>query len=73
MLNCQELDDSVIPAPIPLSSEHITDEGIYLLENGKDCLIYVGGSADSNVLRQLFGISSAEEISNQVSIYMLDN
>lgn len=66
MLNSQELDDSIVPTSIPLSSEHIAGEGIYLLENGVDCLIYVGDSVKPNILQQLFGISSVEEISNQV-------
>ncbi|KAL0429643.1 UNVERIFIED_CONTAM: protein transport protein Sec24-like CEF [Sesamum radiatum] len=66
-LDEKELDDSTIPSPIPLSSEHITDEGIYLLENGEDCLICVGNSVQSSILQQLFGISSVEEISSQMN------
>ncbi|KAK6127818.1 hypothetical protein DH2020_038455 [Rehmannia glutinosa] len=61
----KESDDSIIPPPIPLNSEHITDEGIYLLENGEDCLLYVGNSVQPNILQQLFGVSSVEEISSQ--------
>ncbi|KAL0415590.1 UNVERIFIED_CONTAM: protein transport protein Sec24-like CEF [Sesamum latifolium] len=68
-----ELDDSIIPTSIPLSSEHISDDGIYLLENGQDCLIYVGTSVQQNVLQQLFGISSVEEISNQFILEQYDN
>ncbi|KAK4395543.1 protein transport protein Sec24-like [Sesamum angolense] len=68
-----ELDDSIIPTSIPLSSEHISDDGIYLLENGQDCLIYVGASVQQNVLQQLFGISSVEEISNQFILEQYDN
>lgn len=51
---------------IPLSSDHVNDEGIYLLENGEDCLVYIGNSVDSNILQQLFGISSPNEIPTQV-------
>ncbi|KAG8388134.1 hypothetical protein BUALT_Bualt02G0094300 [Buddleja alternifolia] len=72
-LDEKELDDSIIPTPIPLSTEHITDEGIYLLENGEDCLIYVGNSVQPNILQQLFGISSVEEISNQFMLQQYDN
>ncbi|GFP98573.1 protein transport protein sec24-like cef [Phtheirospermum japonicum] len=61
----KEFDDSGVPIPIPLSSEHVSDEGIYLVENGEDCLIYVGNSVHKNVLQQLFDFSSVEEISNQ--------
>ncbi|KAG8379493.1 hypothetical protein BUALT_Bualt07G0094200 [Buddleja alternifolia] len=64
-LDEKELDGSIIPPPSSLSSEHISDDGIYLLENGEDCLIYVGNSVQPNILQQLFSISSVEEISNQ--------
>ncbi|KAH6803284.1 Sec23/Sec24 protein transport family protein [Perilla frutescens var. frutescens] len=72
-LNEKELDDSIIPTPIPLSSEHITADGIYLLENGVDCLIYVGDTVQPDILQQLFGISSVEEISNQFILQQHDN
>ncbi|XP_059288495.1 protein transport protein SEC24 B-like isoform X1 [Lycium ferocissimum] len=72
-LDTKENDDSLIPPPIPLSSEHISDNGIYLLENGEDCLIYVGNSADPNVIRQLLGISSVEEIPAQFVLQQYDN
>lgn len=65
-LNLQENDESLIPPPIPLSSEYINDNGIYLLENGEDCLIYVGNSADPGVMHQLLGISSVEQVPAQV-------
>lgn len=64
--NVQESDNVVIPTSVPLSSEHISDEGVYLLENGEECLIYVGNSVRPNILQNLFGISSIEDISSQV-------
>ncbi|KAL1541771.1 Protein transport protein Sec24B [Salvia divinorum] len=72
-LDEKESEDSIIPAIIPLSNMHISDEGIYLLENGIDCLVYVGASVQQNVLTQLFGISSVEEISNQFTLQQYDN
>ncbi len=51
---------------VPLSSEHIRGEGIYLLENGEDCLIYIGNMVDSNIL-QLLGISPVDGFPTQVS------
>ncbi|KAL8042687.1 hypothetical protein ABFX02_09G069500 [Erythranthe guttata] len=72
-LDEKELDDSIIPTQIPLSSENISDEGIYLLENGYDCLIYVGNSVPNNALQQFFGISSVEEIPNQFVLQQYDN
>ena len=62
----QEGDESVLPHIIPLSSEHVNDEGIYLLENGEDALIYFGSSVDSSILQQLFGFTSVDEVPTQV-------
>lgn len=53
---------------IPLSSEHVNERGIYLLENGEDCLIYIGNSVDSDVLGKLFGVASIDEVPTQVAI-----
>lgn len=72
-LNSKEADGPLVPPAIPLSSEHVSDEGIYLLENGEDGLIYIGNSVDPNILRQLFGTSSAEEISTQFVLQQYDN
>ncbi|KAM3373711.1 hypothetical protein P3S68_012425 [Capsicum galapagoense] len=72
-LDTKEDGDSLIPQSMPLSSEHISDTGIYLLENGEDCLIYVGNSADPNVIHQLLGISSVEEIPAQFVLQQQDN
>ncbi|XP_022844975.1 protein transport protein Sec24-like At4g32640 isoform X2 [Olea europaea var. sylvestris] len=72
-LDEKELDDSPIPPPVPLSSEDISDEGIYLLENGEDCLIYVGNSVNPDILHKLFGISSVEEVPNQYVLQQYDN
>lgn len=66
MLVWQEGDESVLPPIIPLSSEHVNDDGIYFLENGEDALIYVGSSVDSSILQQLFGFTSVDEVPTQV-------
>jgi len=62
----QDTEGSVLPPPIPLSSEHISNEGVYFLENGEDGLLFVGESVDSDILQKLFAVSSAAEIPNQV-------
>lgn len=72
-LKPEELDGSSIPETIPLSSEHVSDNGIYLLENGEDCLIYVGNSASSDILQQLFGTSSVDDIPAQFVLEQFDN
>ncbi|KAJ8760665.1 hypothetical protein K2173_017643 [Erythroxylum novogranatense] len=72
-LDLQEGNGPIIPVPLPLSSEHVSDDGIYLLENGQDCLIYIGGSVDTIILRQLFGISSLDEVPTQYVLQQYDN
>ncbi|XP_015887569.3 protein transport protein SEC24 C [Ziziphus jujuba] len=72
-LDSKEDDESLIPPVIPLSSEHVNERGIYLLENGEDCLIYIGNSVDSDVLRKLFGIASVDEVPSQFVLQQYDN
>lgn len=62
----QEVDQSLISSPIPLSSEKVNDDGIYLLENGEDGFIYVGSLVNSDILQQLFGVPSLSDISTPV-------
>uniref|UniRef100_A0A7N0TRM7 Uncharacterized protein n=1 Tax=Kalanchoe fedtschenkoi TaxID=63787 RepID=A0A7N0TRM7_KALFE len=72
-LNSKEEDGPLVPLSIPLSSEHVSENGIYLLENGDDGLVYVGNSADQDVIKQLFGFSSFEEIPTQLVLQNLGN
>ncbi|XP_050275700.1 protein transport protein Sec24-like At4g32640 isoform X3 [Quercus robur] len=72
-LNSKEGDQSLVPPVISLSTEHVNDGGIYLLENGEDCLIYIGNSVDSDILQQLFCISSVDEIPAQFVLQQYDN
>ncbi|WCJ18657.1 Sec23/Sec24 protein transport family protein [Euphorbia peplus] len=72
-LDTQEGNDTLIPQALPLSSEHVSDDGIYLLENGQDGLIYIGNSVSSSMLQQLFGISSVDEIPAQFVLQLYEN
>ncbi|KAG9454824.1 hypothetical protein H6P81_007728 [Aristolochia fimbriata] len=65
--------DASFPPTIPLSSEHVTDNGIYLLENGENCLIYVGSMVNAAILQQVFGVSSVDEIPSQFVLRQFDN
>ncbi|KAJ4952663.1 hypothetical protein NE237_029495 [Protea cynaroides] len=69
----QETDGSLIPPSKPLYNENITEDGIFLLENGEDCLIYVGNSVNSDILKQIFGISSVDEIPAQFVLQQYDS
>ncbi|KAM7475291.1 hypothetical protein LguiB_022534 [Lonicera macranthoides] len=72
-LDSKDLDGSRLAPAIPLSSEHVSEDGIYLLENGEDCLIYVGNSVDPNIMQQLLGISSLDNIPTQFVLQQYDN
>ncbi|KAG4984620.1 hypothetical protein JHK87_029369 [Glycine soja] len=61
-LDSKEDEDSVIPPFLPLSSEHVSDDGIYLLENGHDCLIYVGDSVNPDIVQKLFGVATVDKV-----------
>ncbi|EOY16306.1 Uncharacterized protein TCM_035128 [Theobroma cacao] len=61
----QQGDESALPPIIPPSSEHISDDGVYLLENGEDALIYFGSSVDSSILQQILGFTSVDEVPTQ--------
>ncbi|KAK2405457.1 Sec23/Sec24 protein transport family protein [Trifolium repens] len=72
-LDSKEDEESVIPSFLPLSSEHISDDGVYLLENGHDCLIYVGDSVSADIVRKLFGVSTVDEIPTLFVLQQYDN
>ncbi|KAG6750608.1 hypothetical protein POTOM_045113 [Populus tomentosa] len=64
---------SLIPPALPLSSEYVNDNGVYLLENGQDVSIYIGNSVNPDILQKLFGISSVAEIPTQYVLEQYDN
>ncbi|KAJ6305730.1 hypothetical protein OIU78_021133 [Salix suchowensis] len=72
-LDSQEAEGSRIPPALPLSSEYLSEDGIYLLENGQDGSIYIGNSVNSDILQKLFGISSVSEIPTQFVLEQYDN
>ncbi len=65
----EELGGAILPKVVPLSSENLDQDGIFLLENGEDGFLYVGMQASPDIVHQLFGVQSAEEmVSGQVKI-----
>eukprot|EP00954_Amorphochlora_amoebiformis_P013311 1044918-Amorphochlora_amoeboformis.AAC.1 len=44
-----------LPPVLKLSSDSITEEGVYLLDDGRALKIWIGGSAPQKVTDQLFG------------------
>ncbi|KAF9594960.1 hypothetical protein IFM89_035530 [Coptis chinensis] len=64
----EEGDGSLIPPTVPLSSEHIAENGIYFLETGEDGLVYVGKEAASDVVQQIFGVAAIDKIPNLLKL-----
>ncbi|XP_062182390.1 protein transport protein SEC24 B-like [Phragmites australis] len=66
-------DDSLIPSPLMLNSENVREDGVYLLENGEDGLIYVGNMVDPTTLEQMFRVSSLAALPIQLVLEQFDN
>ncbi|KAK9153445.1 hypothetical protein Sjap_000925 [Stephania japonica] len=58
----KEGDESLASATVPLSSDNLTDDGIFFIENGEDGLFYVGKEVNPDTVEQLFGAKLIEEI-----------
>jgi len=49
-----------LPAILNLSSERLTSDGIFLLENGHEMYMWIGRAVSPAILNTLFGVSSLE-------------
>jgi protein transport protein SEC24 len=54
-----------------LNSENVQEDGVYLLENGEDGLIYVGNMVNPATLEQIFGVSSLAALPAQASLFTI--
>ncbi|XP_039776873.1 protein transport protein Sec24-like CEF [Panicum virgatum] len=66
-------DDTLIPSSLMLNSENVQEDGVYLLENGEDGLIYVGNMVNPATLEQIFGVSSLAALPVQLVLEQFDN
>ncbi|CAI5466189.1 unnamed protein product [Closterium sp. Yama58-4] len=58
----QEQQHEHLPSALPLSSEKLEPDGVFLVENGEEAVVWVGREADSHLLFDLFGLRSVDEI-----------
>eukprot|EP00547_Thalassionema_nitzschioides_P004459 CAMPEP_0194202452 /NCGR_PEP_ID=MMETSP0156-20130528/2463_1 /TAXON_ID=33649 /ORGANISM="Thalassionema nitzschioides, Strain L26-B" /LENGTH=1220 /DNA_ID=CAMNT_0038927941 /DNA_START=99 /DNA_END=3761 /DNA_ORIENTATION=+ len=56
-----------LPQAVNLSCERLTNEGIFLLDNGIQMSLWVGSAANPSILQSLFETSSLESIQSLVS------
>merc|ERR1711979_189022 len=52
----------VLPDMLNLTSESLTQDGVYLLENGFEMDMWIGGSVSPNFLQDVFGIGSIDQM-----------
>lgn len=52
----------LLPQSVNLSVDRLTSDGVFLLDNGVDMNLWVGRSADPNLLNDLFGVQSLENV-----------
>lgn len=58
----KDVGDNILPPTLHLSSENLENEGVFLLETGEDAFIYAGKAVSPDILSQLFGVQSVNEI-----------
>ncbi|CAI7926014.1 unnamed protein product [Closterium sp. NIES-53] len=58
----EEQQHEHLPSALPLSSEKLEPDGVFLVENGEEAVVWVGREADSHLLFDLFGLRSVDEI-----------
>lgn len=59
----------LLPPVVNLSVDRLTSDGVYLLDNGVEMYLWVGRTADFNVMASLFGTHTLDEIDpNQVRV-----
>jgi len=51
-----------LPGQIRATMDKVKDDGVYLLENGIHCLLYVGLATDPLWIRDVFGVATAAQI-----------
>merc|ERR1712050_307404 len=66
-----EQGHTILPEMMNLTSETMTHDGVYLLEDGESILIWVGPSVDTAFLQALFGSLSFEQLDSTGAEAML--
>ena len=54
--------EPILPATTALSSQELLPDGVFLLENGEEMLIYVGNMVPADTLLQLFNVSTLDAL-----------
>ena len=57
----------VLPAQLPLSVDQMTQDGLYLIENGEVMLLWIGTAVSPDVLFNVFGVSAINQLNPETS------
>eukprot|EP00958_Prasinococcus_capsulatus_P019511 scaffold2408_cov386-Prasinococcus_capsulatus_cf.AAC.19 len=57
--------EPILPSTTALSSQELLPDGVFLLENGEEMLIYVGNMVPSDTLLQLFNVTSISALGTE--------
>jgi len=60
--NMNEHGFITLPGMLNLTSESMTQDGVYLLEDGESILIWIGRAVDVNFLYAVFGVQSVDQV-----------
>ncbi|XP_067042117.1 protein transport protein Sec24D-like isoform X2 [Acropora muricata] len=67
-------DDTGLPLVIRCSAERMSENGVYLLENGISLFLWIGLQVDPNLLHEEFGIQTNDQVDiERTSLPVLDN
>lgn len=62
-----ETGSIALPGMLSLTSASLTQDGIYLLDNGESILFWIGGAADVNFLQCVFGMPSFDQFDSNAA------
>ena len=54
-----------LPATLNLSVDRLSSNGVYLLDNGVEMYLWVGRTANMNMMASLFGVHSLDDVDPQ--------
>eukprot|EP00397_Hematodinium_sp_SG-2012_P002207 GEMP01002213.1.p1 GENE.GEMP01002213.1~~GEMP01002213.1.p1 ORF type:complete len:1042 (+),score=152.49 GEMP01002213.1:405-3530(+) len=62
VMELDEYDRPSLPPMLNLGVESMTRDGMYLIENGEDVILWVGDEMDPDMMYSLFGVSTIDEL-----------
>uniref|UniRef100_A0A915PQB6 Uncharacterized protein n=1 Tax=Setaria digitata TaxID=48799 RepID=A0A915PQB6_9BILA len=67
------LQNEIDPPRLHLSFEHISRDGVYLLDTGSYVYIYISSNVEPSIIKYLFGVNAFEKIDGESPFEALDN